>query len=81
VTSPLSNFEVKNACRLTFMAWCLGHLYSPTDLAGMDLQNLYSSHNIVRVFKLRRMRWVGHVIYGGNEKCIQNLLGNHKRQR
>jgi hypothetical protein len=26
-----------------------------------ELQNLYSSPNIIRVIKSRRMRWVGHV--------------------
>jgi hypothetical protein len=26
-----------------------------------ELRDLYSSPNIVRVIKLRRMRWVGHV--------------------
>jgi hypothetical protein len=26
-----------------------------------ELHGLYSSHNIVRVIKSRRMRWVGHV--------------------
>jgi hypothetical protein len=30
-------------------------------LHNEELNNLYSSPNIVRVIKLRRMRWVGHV--------------------
>jgi len=29
--------------------------------------NLYCSPNIVRVIKLRRMRWVGHVAHMGGE--------------
>jgi hypothetical protein len=30
-------------------------------LHNEELNDLYSSPNIVRVIKLRRMRWVGHV--------------------
>jgi hypothetical protein len=36
-----------------------------------ELNNLYSSPNIVRVIKSRRMRWVGHVArMGRGELCI-----------
>jgi hypothetical protein len=31
-----------------------------------ELHGLYSSHNIVRVIILRRMRWAGHVARRGN---------------
>jgi hypothetical protein len=30
-------------------------------LHNEELHNLYSSPNIIRIIKLRRMRWVGHV--------------------
>jgi hypothetical protein len=30
-----------------------------------ELHSLYSSPNIVRVIKSRRMRWVGHMAYMG----------------
>jgi hypothetical protein len=30
-------------------------------LYNEELQNLYTSSNIIRVIKSRRMRWVGHV--------------------
>jgi len=33
-----------------------------------ELNDLYSSRNIVRVIKLRRMRWVGHVAYMREEE-------------
>jgi len=33
------------------------------------LNDLYSSPNIVRVMKSRRMRWVGHVARMGEEVC------------
>jgi len=31
------------------------------EIANEDLNDLYSSPNIVRVIKSRRMRWAGHV--------------------
>ena len=30
-------------------------------LMNEELNNLYHSHNIVRVIKSRRLRWAGHV--------------------
>jgi hypothetical protein len=30
-------------------------------LHNEELHNLYTSRNVIRVVKLRRMRWVGHV--------------------
>jgi hypothetical protein len=38
-------------------------------LHNEELQNLYSSPNIIRMIKSRRMRWVGHVEHLG-ENCI-----------
>jgi len=34
-----------------------------------ELNDLYSSPNIVRVIKSRRMRWVGHVAHMGEERA------------
>jgi hypothetical protein len=39
-----------------------------------ELYALYSSPDIVRVLKSRRMRWAGHVARMG-EKCIQGFGG------
>jgi len=45
-------------------------------LHNEELNDLYSSPNIVRVLKSRRMRWVGHVArMGGEERCIQDFDG------
>ena len=35
-----------------------------------ELNDLYCSPNIVRVIKLRRMRWAGHVARMGEESGI-----------
>jgi hypothetical protein len=39
-------------------------------LLNDELHNLYSSLDIVRVIKSRRMRWVGHSMHGGVERCL-----------
>jgi len=40
-------------------------------LHNEELNDLYSSPNIVRVIKSRRMRWAGHVAHMGEKKgCI-----------
>ena len=45
-------------------------------LYNEELNDLYSSPNIFRVIKSRRMRWTGHVArMGGEERCIQSFGG------
>jgi len=44
-------------------------------LHNEELNNLYSSPNIVRVIKSRRMRWAGRSAYGGGERCVQGVGG------
>jgi hypothetical protein len=39
-----------------------------------ELHSLYSSPNIVRVIKLRRMRWAGHVARIGERRGIYRVL-------
>jgi hypothetical protein len=38
------------------------------------LHNLYSSSNIVRVIKSRRMRWAGHVAHMGEGRDAYRVL-------
>jgi hypothetical protein len=46
-----------------------------------ELHNLYSSPNIVRVIKSRRMRWVGHVARMGRGDVFTGFwLGGPKRR-
>jgi hypothetical protein len=44
-----------------------------------ELHNLYSSPNIVRQIKSRRMRWAGHVACMGVES-IQGFCGKAQRK-
>jgi hypothetical protein len=39
-----------------------------------ELHSLYSSPNIVRVIKSRRMRWTGHVAHMGEGRIIYRVL-------
>jgi len=40
-----------------------------------ELNDLYSSPNIVRVIKSRRMRWAGHVAGMGRKEAHTGFLG------
>jgi hypothetical protein len=45
-----------------------------------ELNNLYSSPNIARVIKSRRMRWAGHVARMGKEEvCTGFWWGNLRK--
>ena len=43
-------------------------------LCNEELNDLYSSPNIVRVIKSRRMRWAGHVARMGVERGVYRVL-------
>jgi len=43
-------------------------------LHNEELNDLYSSPNIVRVIRSRRMRWVGHVARMGEERVVYGVL-------
>jgi len=47
------------------------NLYFNTFIMFLDL---YSSPNIVRVIKSRRMRWAGHVAHMGEERGVYRVL-------
>jgi len=50
-------------------------------LHNEELNDLYSSPNIVRVIKWRRMRWAGHVAHMGEERgCIGSCCGNRRKR-
>jgi len=43
-------------------------------LHNKELYDLYSSPNIVRVIKSRRMRWAGHVVCMGEKRDVYGVL-------
>jgi len=47
----------------------------------MELNDLYTSPNIVRVIKSRRMRWAGHVPCMGEERGAYRVLVGNRRER
>jgi hypothetical protein len=51
-------------------------------LHSEELHNLYSSANIIRQIKSRRVRWAGHVARMGEErKVFKVLVGKPKEKR
>ena len=63
--------------------WCWGEYLDQggTRLTGEwkrlhneELNDLYSSPNIVQVIKWRRMRWAGHVAHMGEERGVYKVL-------
>jgi hypothetical protein len=49
-------------------------------LQSDELHSLYSSPNIVRVIKSRKMRWAGHVArMGEGERCLQDFGRDARR--
>ena len=51
-------------------------------LNNEELNDLYSSPNIVRVIKSRRMRWAGHVARMGEGRGVYRILvGKPERKR
>ena len=50
-------------------------------LHNEELNDLYSSPNIVRVIKSRRMRWAGHVARMGEERVMYRVLVRRPRRR
>ena len=50
-------------------------------MSNEELNDLYSSSNIVRVIKSRRMKWAGHVTRMGEERgCIGSWWGNRRER-
>ena len=66
-----------------FLTWLLDSIFGPRRdevtgewrrLHNEELNDLYSSPNIVRVIKSRRMRWAGHVARMGEETGLYRVL-------
>jgi len=50
-------------------------------LHNEELNDLYSSLNIVRVIKSRRMRWAGHVACMGEERRVYRVVVGKPEER
>ena len=51
-------------------------------LQNEELNDLYSSPNVVRVIKSRKMRWAGHVACMGERRGVYRVLvGKHEGKR
>jgi len=55
----------------------------PVSMVELELNDLCSSHNIVRVIKSRRMRWAGHVARIGERRgeAYTGLWWGNMRER
>jgi hypothetical protein len=54
---------------------CNGYtLWSWRKLHNDELHSLYSSPNIVKVIKSRRLRWVGHMAHMGEGRGVYRVL-------
>jgi hypothetical protein len=50
-------------------------------LHNVELHNLYSSPDIIKQVKLRRMRWAGHVARMGEERKLYKVLVGKARRK
>jgi hypothetical protein len=50
-------------------------------LHNEELHNLYSSPDIIRKIKLRRMRWAGHVVRMGEERKFARFWWESPKER
>jgi hypothetical protein len=50
-------------------------------LRNEELHKLYSSPNIIRMMKSRRMEWAEHLALRGEGKCIKKSVGGRVRRK
>jgi len=83
VNAPCGRWYSTTICNVirsgVFENMVLGRIFGPRRdevtgewrrLHNEELNDLYSSPNIVWVIKWRRMRWAGHVARMGEERCV-----------
>jgi hypothetical protein len=46
-----------------------------------ELHNLYSSPNIIRMIKSRRIRWAGHVARMGKKRNAYGILVENRKEK
>ena len=72
--SCLSNFITKDFISIIFGSRKDEVTGEWRRLHNEEINDLYSSPNIVRVIKSRRMRWAGHVARMGEERGVYRVL-------
>jgi PAS domain-containing protein len=50
------------------------------ELYNEELHNFCCSPNIIRITKIRRMRWAGHVARMRGEECVQGFDGESRKR-
>jgi predicted transglutaminase-like protease len=50
-------------------------------LHNEEIHNLYSSPDIIRQIKSRRMRWAGHVARMGEERIVYKVWWENQKER
>jgi hypothetical protein len=79
----VSDIKKREHILRVFENWVLSRIFEPKrdevtgewrKLHNEDLRDLYSSTSIIRIIKLRRMRWVGHVARMGEKRDMYRLL-------
>jgi hypothetical protein len=67
-------FSVLNMLYSYTLSKCFGICCRQIIYVGFPFIGLYSSPNIVRVIKSRRMRWAGHMARMGEERGVYRVL-------
>ena len=81
--SGLAEYRWEGTCKFYTCLTVLRRIFGPRRdevtgerrrLHNEELNDLYSSSNIARVIKSRRMRWTGHVACMGEERGVYRIL-------
>jgi hypothetical protein len=74
------NMYIRNMLLFSTNVWKPNNLTLP--VSRLEPHKLYSSPDIIRQIKSRRMRWAGHVARMGEERKLYNVLvGNPEGKR
>jgi hypothetical protein len=75
---PFRYFSLNGEARLCYK---LTYIYIYIQLHNEELHNLYTSPNIIRMIKSRRLRWDGSVARMGRRNAYRILVGKPEGKR